>query len=411
MNDLPAILGGTPSVTEDHLNHIKWPIIEDDDMEMVNKVLRDGNLSTHEIRIELEEAYKLFVGRKYGLSHSNGTSALLAAFFAIGLESGDEVLVTSATWWASVSPMLWLGAIPVFCEIESKQLGICIDDMSKKVTPRTKAIVVVHLWGMPSQMEKIEAFAKSHNLKIIEDASHAHGASYMGTPCGRFGDISVFSLQGDKLAPAGEGGIFLTDNYEYWEKAVTLGDVVRIYQLESEARRFAATGFGIKTRMAPLSAAIGLSQLKKLKRNNTKRNTNIEYVSHALEKLGFETFLGNNSITRTYFEFLVRWKNPHKDGTSKLIEALQKEGARVDNPRYPLVHQQPFFTEGHWKEIARPISTQKLPDYSNVQLPYTENSNRATLRLPHFSTATTNFLDQYIKAFEKVMSHIDIIYS
>ncbi|MGZ5279676.1 MAG: DegT/DnrJ/EryC1/StrS family aminotransferase, partial [Pseudobdellovibrionaceae bacterium] len=172
-----ALFGGSPTLTEDHALHLRWPILEQDDFDAVQKVLSDGNISMHPIRMELEEAYKKYFGRQYGLSHCNGTSALLAAFFALDLKPGDEVLVTSATWWASVVPLFWLGAIPVFCENEDQQFGICTDDMAKKLTARTKAIVVVHLWGIPSQMEKILAFAKKHDLFIIEDASHAHGAT------------------------------------------------------------------------------------------------------------------------------------------------------------------------------------------------------------------------------------------
>jgi perosamine synthetase len=263
---------------------------------------------------------------------------------------------------------------------------------------------------MPSKMDEILAFAKRHKLFVIEDASHAHGAVYNGTKCGKFGDISVFSLQGDKLAPAGEGGVLMTDDYGLWERAVLFGDVTRIYHLETESRALAATSFGIKTRMAPVSAAIGISQLKKLSKHNKMRNQNIEYLSGPLEKMGFETFLGNNKIQRTYFEFLIKWKNPQPKGIGKLIEALQAEGTRADNPRYPLLHQQPFFTRGLWQQVARLPKEVTAPDYSKVSLPRTEMTNNEMLRLPHFSTATKEFMDSYIAAFEKVISNIGAIY-
>ncbi len=410
MNQTPALLGGKPAVTDDHAAHLRWPLLENDDFEMVKKVMQDGNISTHPIRLELEEVYKKEFGRTHALSHCNGTSALMAAFFAINLKPGDEVLVTSATWWASVLPALWLGAIPVFCENEESQLGICTNDMAAKVTAKTRAIVVVHLWGMPSKMDEINAFAKKHKLFVIEDASHAHGAVWNGTKCGKFGDISVFSLQGDKLAPAGEGGIFMTDNYDLWERAVLFGDVTRIYHLETESRALAATSFGIKTRMAPVSAAIGISQLKKLAEHNSMRNKNIEYVSQALEQMGFETYLGDKNIQRTYFEFLIRWKQPHPKGVGRLIEALQAEGTKTDNPRYPLLHNQPFFTMGLWQQVARLPEGIVKPDYSKTTLPRTEKTNNEMLRLPHFSTAKKEFLDTYISAFEKVMSNIEAIY-
>ena len=139
-------------------------------------------------------------------------------------------------------------------------------------------------------MTEIFKIAEKYNLKIIEDAAHAHGAYWHGKPCGSLGDISVFSLQGDKLAPAGEGGIFLTNNYEYYEKALCLGDITRIIELQTPSRRFAATSFGIKTRIAPMSAAVGINQLKQLKKHNNLRNHNLIYLSNKLERLGFHTF-------------------------------------------------------------------------------------------------------------------------
>ncbi|MGB6290088.1 MAG: aminotransferase class I/II-fold pyridoxal phosphate-dependent enzyme, partial [Desulfobulbales bacterium] len=288
---IPAILGGPPAVTLDHESSNKWPNLSHLDEESVLQIMRDGNISTHPVIRELEREYADFTGQKYALAHNNGTSALLAAFYSIGLQPGDEVLVPSATFWASVLPMTWIGAVPVFCESEKERMGIDPVDMERKITDRTKAIVIVHLWGLPSKMTEIFALAEKFNLRIVEDASHAHGATWRGRPCGALGDVSVFSMQGDKLAPAGEGGVFLCNDYEYYEKAICLGDITRIIELQTPARRFAATSFGMKTRIAPISAAIGLNQFRHLKEHNTIRNKNLMYLSTKLEALGFHTFL------------------------------------------------------------------------------------------------------------------------
>jgi perosamine synthetase len=404
-NEIPAILGGKPAISGEHAINCKWPILEDDDLAAVSRILRDGDISTHPVRQELETAYSERFERQYAISHNNGTSALFAAFFACDLQAGDEVLVTSATWWASVLPMLWLGAVPVFCECEPENFGISVDDMKSKLTSKTRALVVVHLWGMPSKMDEIQQFANEHNLKIIEDASHAHGASINGKPCGSFGDVSVFSMQGDKLSPAGEGGVLLTDDYELYEKVLCFGDVTRIIQLETPARRFAATSFGVKTRIAPLSAAVGLSQLKKLDRHNEQRNSNIMYLSRQLDELGFETYMGNEQYKRTYFEFLIKWTPECAVDQEAFVKALNAEGAQISTPRYPLIHQQPFFSEGHWNRLARIENGLTLYDYNKVSLPLTEKESRFMIRLPHFSTASQDFLDQYIKAFTKVFAH------
>lgn len=403
---LPAILGGKPAVTVDHETSNKWPNLTQQDEEAVLQVIRDGDISTHPVIRELEQEYADFSTRSYALAHNNGTSALLAAFFSIGLQPGDEVLVPSATFWASVLPMVWIGAVPVFCESEKERMGIDPVDMEKKITDRTKAIVVVHLWGLPSKMTEIFAIAQKYNLRIVEDASHAHGATWRGKPCGTLGDVSVFSMQGDKLAPAGEGGVFLCDDYEYYEKATCLGDITRIIELQSPARRFAATSFGIKTRIAPISAAIGLNQLRQLKEHNAIRNKNIIYLSEKLESLGFHTFLQPDHIERVYFEFLVQYdEEKYSLPRDILLKALLEEGCQVAQPRYPLVHQQPFFTEGVFTQFLRFLPDEKMPDYSECDLPFTEAANNSLLKLPSLPNQDNGILDQYALAFEKVMGH------
>jgi len=341
--------------------------------------------------------------RKYALSHNNGTSALMAAFFALGLQPGDQILVPTATFWASILPMMWHGLVPVFCESEGKTLGLDVEDLKQKINPAVKAMVIVPLWGIPSDYDALISFATQHDLKVIEDASHAHGATYKGSPIGSFGDISVFSLQGDKLAPAGEGGVFLTDSYEYWEKAVCMGDITRIIELDTPSQRFAATSFGIKTRIAPVSAAIGLEQLNQLDQNNKIRRDNLVRLSDALEHYGFDTFKDTTNRKRTYFEFLA--KTP-THGLSKevWIQALQAEGCLVEQPRYPLVHEQPFFTEGAFRSILR-IEDSKVPSYLAGGFEQTRRLNQCMIKFPSFPNAADEVLDAYIQAIHKVGRH------
>ena len=402
-----ALNGGPKAVTLDSTEANKWPIITKEDEEAVLDVLRSGELSIHPVTNALEEDYKNYFGRKFALAHCNGTSALLAAFFAAQFQPGDEVLVPSATWWASAVPALWVGAIPVFCESEPERCGLDPNDVLKKITPKTKAMVVVHLWGMPSKMTELLQIAKDHNLLVIEDASHAHGAVWRNKKCGAIGDMSIFSLQSHKLAPAGEGGIFMTDREDLFEKAILLGDVNRIYALNTASRRFAGTSFGIKTRMAPLSAAVGRSQLKRLEERNAKRRKNLEFLSHHLEALGFHTFLPPSHITRVYFEFLIRPKPSLKiEDRDLFIKALQAEGCDVSLPRYPLVHQQPLFTEGEYEKISRSKSFSNKT-YGVNDLPITEQFNKELIKLPSFPQAEEPLLIQYVEAFTKVIRHWD----
>ena len=389
-------------VTLPHEPVVRWPVFERDAEEAVLRILRDGNVTTHPVIRELEEDYAAFTGRRYALAHNNGTSALLAAFHALGLAPGDEVLVPTATFWASVLPMIWCGLVPVFCESETSTLGIDPEEMRRKITPRTKAVVIVHLWGLPCEVDEIRHVCEEFDLRIIEDASHAHGAVYHGEPCGKIGDISVFSLQGDKLAPAGEGGVFLTDNEEYFERAVGLGDITRIFGLQTAARRFAATSRGIKTRIAPMSAALGRVSLARLPQYNRVRNENHRWLSESLEALDFDCFLPPPGVDRVYFEFLIRHRDP-EFATVDFIDRLQKLGCQANVPRYPLLHQQPFFREGHVAEVGRYPEGVELPAYAEVECPETERQNQRMIKLPNFCHADNGLLGQYREAFEAAL--------
>lgn len=406
----PSILGGPRAVSIDGREANRWPIITKEDEAAVLQVLRDGDLSLHPVTRHLEEDYREYFRIRHATAHCNGTAALLAAFFALDLQPGDEILVPSATFWASIVPMLWVGAIPIFCESETQRMGLDPEDVEAKITTRTRAMVVVHLWGMPSKMSELLDIAQRHNLRIIEDASHALGAEWRGRKCGTLGDIAVISLQSSKLAPAGEGGILLTNNDSYMRRVACLGDIMRIFELPAPENRFAATGFGFKTRMAPLSAAVARVQFRHAAERNARRNENLHYLSEALEELGFSTFLPPPHVERVYFEYLIRYNGNRSNlSIERLVEALRAEGCDVQQPRYPLVHQQPIFTEGHFARIARieDRSNLRLPIYLKNALPSTEAANQQLLRLPTFPQAERRLLDQYIVAFEKVLSHAE----
>jgi len=406
----PAILGGTPAVTLDQTEANRWPIITEDDEQAVLRVLRSGQLSISDETTALEEDYKKWLGVKHCVAHNNGTGAIHAALHAFDIGPGDEVIVPSATWWASVMPVLHCGGIPVFAETEEQCIGLDPADVQKKITPRTKAMVVVHLFGMPSKMNELMAIAKKHGIKVLEDASHAHGATYHGKPVGTLADAAVFSMQANKLVPSAEGGVFLTNDDQLWEKVVRFGHYERLLGMNTPSKRFAATGFGFKYRMSPLSAAVARSQFKKLSERNQRRNENCIYLSEKLEKLGIQTFLSPPNVQRVYFEFLVRADDsrtgvPIKD----LAKALQAEGAMVGAPRYPLLHQQPMFTDPSqpWAKLARISGTPErpLPIYDPAALPRTAAGNASLLKLPSFPRGERRLLDEYATAFEKVLSH------
>lgn len=414
----PAILGGTPAITLDQAEANRWPVITAEDEQAVLAVLRSGAISIHPETEALEADYRKWLGLPHCIAHNNGTGAIHAAMHAFDIQAGDEVIVPSATWWASVMPILHAGGIPVFAETENECIGLDPADVERKITPHTKAIVVVHLFGMPSKMHEIMAIARKHRIKVLEDASHSHGATYHGQLTGTIGDAAVFSMQANKLVPSAEGGVFVTRDAEMHEKALRYGHYERLLGLTSPNRRFAATGFGHKFRMSPLSAAVARVQLRHLKERNAQRNDNCIHLSERLEKISggaINTLLAPANVQRVYFEFLVRVDEqrvgvPIKD----LAKALQAEGAHVGAPRYPLLHQQPMFTDPSrpWARIARltpEVVGRALPTYDPMALPRTAAGNASLLKLPSFpnikSGSDRRLLDQYVQAFEKVLSH------
>ena len=185
---------------------------------------------------------------------------------------------------------------------------------------------------------------------------------------------------------------------EYRERAVCLGDITRIIELQSPSIRFAATSMGIKTRIAPMSAALGRVSLRKLPEFNRIRNENHRWLSDHLEKLGFDTFLPGERIERVYFEFLIRHRDPDFE-TPRSIEILQALGCQVAMPRYPLLHEQPFFREGHVTAFGRYPDRDGLHDYADIKLPQTERENLRLIKLPNFCHPDTGLLEQYLEAF------------
>ena len=453
---LPAVLGGQPAVTLDQKAANRWPIITEEDEREVLRVLRTGELSSghlpaamggypcpHPEVLALECAFAEHLGLPVFdvgdfipamagkgfrtapnvLAHNNGTAAILGGLHALGVGPGDEVIVPSTTWWSSVLTVLHAGGIPVFAETDIKTLALDPADVEAKITDRTKAVIVTHLFGIPADMDGLVAVCKKHGVKLMEDASHAHGATYKGKKIGLIGDVAAFSLQVNKLVPSAEGGLLVCKDPELMLTAARLGHYERLVPLKAidhPMARFAATGFGFKFRMSPVSAALARAQLSHLEERNARRNANCIYLSKRLEEIGrgaIHAYLDpadEPGTKRVYFEFLVRYDAAKAGGVpiKALTKALKAEGCDVAAPRYPLLHQQPVFTEGEWVKLARlenggGVPGLKLPTYDPAALPRTTAGNGTLIKLPAFPQADRALLDQYCTAFEKVFANLD----
>jgi len=384
-----AVDGGRKAITLDQTEANKWPPLGEEEFAAVKRVMQMPDF--YEEAYILEEEFKNYIGSKYALAHNNGTAAIHAALFAVGIGPGDEVITPSYTYWATCMPVLTWGGIPVFAEVNPETCNIDPEDIKRRITSKTKAIIVVHLWGLPCEMDEIMEVAKRYNIKVIEDAAHAHGAEYKGKKVGSIGDIGCFSFQASKLMVGIEGGMLVTNNQGYYERAMALGHYRRLKSLPPKSiyQKYHATCFGFKYRIHPLAAAIARVQLKHLDERNKKRNKNIEYLDAKLETLpGIRTFKTPSYMKRVYYQHeIILEEEKFKVSKEKFVEALRAEGADVSGERYPLQHQQPIY-----KEMNIPIEP----------LPITERIRDKILSLPTFPQANIDLLDQYAEAFKKI---------
>ncbi len=218
-----ALLGGPKAVQTDPEDMFTWPIITEEDEQAVLEVLRRGGMSGTDVTQEFERDFADWHGVEYAVGHSSGTAALQAAMWACGVGVGDEVIGPSLTYWASVLPAFSLGAGIVFGEVDPMTLCLDPNDLENRITERTKAIIPVHYCGYPCDMDAIMEIAEKHDIKVIEDVSHAHGAHYKGRLVGTIGHCAGFSVMSGKALAVGEGGMFITNDELLHERVIAWG--------------------------------------------------------------------------------------------------------------------------------------------------------------------------------------------
>src|SRR3989338_10456366 len=264
-----AILGGPKTIKEKE-PHFFWPPIDKKMEKAVIRQLRGGFFvygRKSGIFKDFESDFAKYVNRKHALILTSGTLAIRTMFEAAGFKEGDEVICPAYTFFGTVSPLLYTGATPILCDIDENG-NIDPKEIEKKITPRTKGVIVTHMWGIPCQMDEIVRICKKYNLLLLEDCSHAHGARYKGKVVGSFGDVAAWSLQGPKNVSGGEGGIMVTNNEEFHYRALLLGHYNKRCKKEipksHKLYRYATTGMGLKYRAHPLAITIAFETFKKL---------------------------------------------------------------------------------------------------------------------------------------------------
>ncbi|MCP9211495.1 DegT/DnrJ/EryC1/StrS family aminotransferase [Streptomyces sp. NEAU-Y11] len=263
-----AIDGGQPIL--DRAIAYPWPKQRPEWSERVLRQLKSGQLSIYDrsgVVAEFEDAWSMAHDVPFSLVTNSGTAALHSAFYGVGLGPRDEVLCPSYTFFATSASLFQLGALPVL--VDSKPDGsFDVEAAAQLITDRTKAIVITHMWGLPCDMDAIVAFTQRHGLALIEDCSHAHGATYGGRPVGTFGDAAAWSMQTQKLVAAGEGGVMCTSSREVYDRAQLLGHfnkrAMKEMDPEGELYPYSVTGHGLKYRAHPLAIAFAVGQVAEL---------------------------------------------------------------------------------------------------------------------------------------------------
>lgn len=426
-----ALLGGEPAITLPQDTYTQWPIYGEEEVEAVSALIRDHQLSSSHAGgpiVELEKAVARRWGVRYAIAHSSGTAALRAALFGVGVGRGDEVIVQSAVHPYACVPIVGCGAIPVFADIDPLTLTLDPADVERRITPRTRALFVVHFKGMAADMDALLDLARRHDLKVVEDNCVSQGTRHRGRMCGSLGDAAGISFQDGKMTSGGEGGIFITDDEECYQRAATLGHYERLGDFPNpQYRGVSGFCFGEKYRMATLTAAIGCVQMRHWDERLDRRQANDRKLGEALAGIkGFSLPAAPDYVDSPCDRGLICFDPEELAGLEreKLLEALDAEGARVssaarkatriphtDLPR--ALHLHPVFAGNEagtgelLEEVLGPAARRiaagpgTLPVTEDLEVPYD------TLLLPSFTRPAAELIGQYRAAFAKLAAQAD----
>ena len=398
-----ALNGGAKTVTVPEKQHTaltRWPRYGDAEKQAVCATI-DGNTFYGELPA-FEKEWQAYLKAPFVKSHMNGTSALTSMFFALSLDlpPGSEIMVPSYTFFATIAPMRFFQFVPIFIDLDPKTACFDLEDAKKKLTPLTRAVIPMHSWGMPCEMDKINAWAKEKGLIVCEDAAHAHGAAIGGQKVGTLSSIGIFSFQASKVMPLIEGGMGIYATREYYERATAYGhyEAPPTFPQDSPYRKYEGTGFGQKLRMHPLAASIGRVQLKSLDAMNGSVRRRVRALNKRLTQLpGLSEPWIRPDMERVYYAINMLLLDEKKAGLTRnqVMKALQAEGVRFGGfaTGYPEQHKFHMYSETKWWH--HPIN---IPS----SLPGTEQVNRTALHLPLFYEDAPELDEQYVKAFEKV---------
>ena len=353
---------------------IAKPIIGRDVRKAVNKVLRSGNLTQGPEVAAFEREFSQFVNERECVAVNSGTSALHIALLSLGIGAGDEVIIPSFTFAATANSVALTGAKPVFVDIDINTYNIDPNLIENAITPSTKAIQVVHLYGLPADMTRIVEIAKRHNLLIIEDAAQAHYAAINGQPVGTFGDAAAFSFYPTKNMTSGEGGMIVFKDKD-------AARLARLYRNQGMEKRYQNEIIGFNLRMTDIHAAIGRTQLKHLSKWSKKRQDNAMTLSSQLQNV--ITPFTPAGFSHVFHQYTIRVAK----NRDTFADSLSKAG--IGNSVY------------------YPTQVHKLPSFNSpISLPQTQLATETVLSLPIHPSLTKKDLVRIIDRVNKLVEVI-----
>ena len=419
-----AILGGSKAVTTEAPELFRWPVITTEAEEAALAVLRAGTMSGTDITEKFEQEFAAWQGTKHALGCNNGTAALHSAMWACGVGSGTEIIAPSVTYWATALPALNLGAAINFADIEPDTFNLNPDDIEHRINTNTRAIVVVHLYGYPADMDRIMAIARKHKLKVIEDVSHAQGGLYKGRKLGSIGDVGAMSLMAGKSFAIGEGGMLVTNDRLIFERAAAFGHYERTgFSKFSKADRvitdpwlsqFAGLPLGgFKYRMHQLSSAVGRVQLKLYDGQIAEISRAMNYFLDKIKDLpGIVDHRPKyeRSTMGGWYAAAAGYRPEALGGLSvaKFCEAVQAEGGFAGGPinlplhLHEMLHSADIYGDGKPTALA---NSSRDTRQGKGSLPVAEGVSERAFFIPWFKKFNTKLIDEHVAAYRKVTTH------
>lgn len=423
-----AINGGSSAVTVSEPEGWERPVEEQ--VDIVTELVREGSLSGagSGLPAEFEDTFQQFTGAEYCVTLNHGSSALAAAYYAVGVGPGDEVITPTAGYLGAYEGALHLGARPVFCEVDPDTLLADPDDIEDRITERTAAISVTHFNGRVCDMDRLQKISEKYDIPLVVDAAHAHGSYWDGDHVGTVGDVVCFSLQGvaphGKPLTGGEGGILTTDDREYYERQLAYCHLHRSGLTDELTRdpyaELDAEALGRKWRAHPLALAIATVDFQSLEYRCERR---VDYRRRLFSRLdgipGIRTVdtYEKSASAGFYGGLRVVYQPADLDGLAvdRYVAALQAEGVEVSGPGFAyLEHLRYMFREGFdlWGDDRGPLGVEfcGLPPfegYSEGDYPVSEALDERVLTLPSYIEPPGDLVDNIATAFKKVAVHAE----